>query len=134
MPFQEPSDELTGEVAAILMRPSSQRDRLTPDIYLGERHAHHPVKDLEHAFELVCDAAPIEKKMREKKVKDPLAARDAGVITSDEYERLMKVKDAVAKVVAVDAYDAQDVSPIADQHATQRKAGNDQIEPREAAE
>ena len=134
VPYEEPSDELTSEVAAIMMRPSSQRDRLSPDLYLGERHANHPVKDLETAFELVCDAAPIEKKMRAEKIKDPLAARDAGVITSDEYERLVKVKEAVDKVVAVDAYEAQDLSPIADQHPSQRKAGTAYIEPREAAE
>ncbi|MBP0615617.1 acyl-CoA dehydrogenase [Jiella mangrovi] len=134
VPYEEPSDELTSEVAGIMMRPSSQRDRLSPDLYLGERHAEHRIKDLETAFELVCDAAPIEKKMREKKIKDPVAARDQGVITAEEYERLGKVKEAVAKVVAVDAHDPHDVSPIADQHVTQRRTGTEELQTREAAE
>ncbi|MCQ0987825.1 acyl-CoA dehydrogenase [Jiella marina] len=134
VPYEEPSDELTSEVAAIMMRPSSQRDRITPDIYLGDRHAEHPVKDLEHAFELVCDAAPIEKKMREAKIKDPIAAREKGVISEAEFDRLEKVKAAVAKVVAVDAYAADIVSPIAGQHDQPYEPGGQPMHSREAAE
>ncbi|EAS49222.1 acyl-CoA dehydrogenase [Aurantimonas manganoxydans SI85-9A1] len=132
VPFQEPSDELTGEVAAILMRPSSQRDRLTPDLYLGEGHAEHPVKDLELAFELVTEAAPIEKKMREAKMRDPAEARDAGIITDAEFDRLAEAKAAVDQVVAVDAFPMADVSPIASQHDRNRTGGDETH--REAAE
>ena len=133
MPFQEPSDELTAEVAAILMRPSSQRDRLTPDLYLGERHDEHPLKDLERAFELVVEAAPIEKKMREAKMRDPDEAKDAGTITAEEYDRLAEVKAAVRKVVEVDAFPMDEVSPIASQH--DRSKDRDAVaHEREAAE
>ncbi|HEY9056003.1 MAG TPA: acyl-CoA dehydrogenase [Aurantimonas sp.] len=133
VPYHEPSDELTSEVAAILMRPSSQRDRLTPDLYLGEGHAQHPIKDLELAFELVTEAAPIEKKLRAANVRDPEEAREAGVISNAEFIRLAEAKEAVDKVIAVDAFPMAEVSPIASQH--DRPAGNGgKDEQREAAE
>jgi acyl-CoA dehydrogenase len=134
VPYQEPADELTSEVAAILMRPSSQRDRLTPDIYLGEGRAEHPVKDLELAFELVSEVAPIEKRMREAKQRDPARARDEGLITEAEFARLAEAKAAVDKVVAVDAFPMHDVSPIAAQHDRRQGDGSGDGAQREAAE
>jgi hypothetical protein len=76
VPAPMPSDELTNEVAETLMKDSPQRDRLTPDVYLGEGHKEHPLKDLEQAFRLVTAAAHIEKKMREEHARDPKDARD----------------------------------------------------------
>ncbi|HDZ75705.1 MAG TPA: acyl-CoA dehydrogenase [Aurantimonas coralicida] len=133
VPYHEPSDELTSEVAAILMRPSSQRDRLTPDLYLGEGHAQHPIKDLELAFELVSEAAPIEKKLREANIRDPEEAREAGVISNAEFVRLAEAQEAVDKVIAVDAFPMAEVSPIASQHDRPAKNGG-KGEQREAAE
>src|SRR5690606_15581448 len=75
-----PSDRLTNKVAETLMTPSQQRDRLTPGLYLGEGHAHHALKDLEHAFALVADVEPLERKMRDAKLRDPKDALDKGVI------------------------------------------------------
>ncbi len=132
VPYAEPADELTSEVAAILTRPSSQRDRLTADIYLGERHESHPIADLERAFELVTAVAPIEKKLREAKVRDAKAALEAGVITKPEFDQLAEAKAAVDVVVAVDAFPMEEVSPLAHQH---RKApAETAVERREAAE
>lgn len=116
IPLPMPTDDLVTEVAEILMRPSSQRDRLTPDIYLGEGREGHPVRDLEHAFELVWESAPIEKKMREAGIRKPQKALDAGIISVKEFDRLAMVKAAVAKVIAVDAFPMADVSPISGQH------------------
>lgn len=130
VPYHEPSDELTSEVAAILMRPSSQRDRLTPDLYLGEGHVQHPIKDLELAFELVSEAAPIEKKLRAANIRDPQEAREAGVISNAEFVRLAEAKEAVDKVIAVDAFPMAEISPIASQHDRPTGSG----EQREAAE
>ncbi|WP_206455460.1 acyl-CoA dehydrogenase [Aurantimonas marina] len=130
VPYHEPPDELTSEVAAILMRPSSQRDRLTPDLYLGEGHTHHPIKDLELAFELVTEAASIEKKLRAANIRDPEEAREAGVISNAEFVRLAEAKEAVDKVIAVDAFPMAEVSPIASQHDRATGSG----EQREAAE
>lgn len=135
VPYQEPSDELASEVAAILMRPSSQRDRLTSDIYLGTRHEdEHPIKDLERAFELVVEAAPIEKKMREAKIRQPEIARDKGVITAEEFVKLAEVKAASRKVLEVDAFPMADISPLTSQHDRSRSRQSATSEQREAAE
>lgn len=135
VPRTAPVDELISEVADILMRPSSQRDRLTPDLYLGTRHAEHPIADLETAFELVTRAAPAAKKMREAKIRDRDAALSAGTITAEEADLLAQAQEAVAKVVAVDAFKAEDVSPLFKQHRRTEGGKRDQPEARaEAAE
>ncbi|MCQ8780699.1 acyl-CoA dehydrogenase [Mangrovibrevibacter kandeliae] len=104
VPVPAPSDELTREVASILMAPSSQRDRLTADIYLGEGKTDYALKDLEIALERVTAVEPIARRMREAKLRDPEAALAAGLITTGERERLAAAKAAVDTVVAVDAF------------------------------
>ncbi|WP_183432926.1 acyl-CoA dehydrogenase [Mesorhizobium sp. RMAD-H1] len=116
LPDNAPSDRLTNEVAETLMRNSPQRDRLTPDIYLGEGRQEHPLQDLEQAFALVEAADPIEKKMREKRVRDPEEARDKGIISEAEFTRLAEAKATAARVIAVDAFPMEEISPIAAQH------------------
>jgi acyl-CoA dehydrogenase len=124
VPKPMPSDDVTSEVAGTLMKVSPQRDRLTPDIYLGEGHKEHPLKDLERAFALVLEAAPIEKKMREAGIGDAAAARDKGVISAAEFKQFREAEAAVQKVVAVDAFPADEVSPIAAQHAPGKTAAS----------
>ncbi|KQT65121.1 MULTISPECIES: acyl-CoA dehydrogenase [unclassified Aureimonas] len=116
IPMPLPADELTTEVAEILMRPSSQRDRLTPDLYLGQGREGHPVRDLEGAFALVTEVAPLEKRLREAKSASPEAARDAGLIDEAELAKLSAAREAVRRVIEVDAFPMADVSPIAGQH------------------
>lgn len=111
-----PSDEMTSAVAETLMKDSPQRDRLTPDIYLGEGHDEHPLKDLERAFRLVTAAGPIEKKMRDMHVRDLEEARRTGVISEAEFTQLAGAKAAVDRVIAVDAFPMEEISPIAAQH------------------
>jgi acyl-CoA dehydrogenase len=134
IPAPMPSDELTNEVAETLMKDSPQRDRLTPDVYLGEGHKEHPLKDLEQAFRLVTAAAHIEKKMREEHARDPKDARDRGVISAAEFEQLAEAKAAVDRVVAVDAFPMEEVSPIAAQHQRKKAARNKRSTRSEAAE
>jgi len=113
------SDRLTIEVANMLMKPGAQRERLTPDLYLGEGHAEHPLKDLEEAFRLVTEVAPLEKKMREAKISDVAQAREAGILSAGEADRVLTARQAVDRVVAVDSFPMDEVSPLASQH--QRK-------------
>ncbi|RWF87572.1 MAG: acyl-CoA dehydrogenase [Mesorhizobium sp.] len=134
VPAPMPSDELTNAVAETLMKDSPQRDRLTPDIYLGEGHKEHPLKDLEQAFKLVTAAASIEKKMREEHVGDPQVARDKGIISAAEFEQLAEAKAAADRVVAVDAFPMEEVSPIAAQHRQKKAARNKRSTRSEAAE
>ncbi|MEO3997269.1 acyl-CoA dehydrogenase [Mesorhizobium sp. CAU 1732] len=124
-----PPDRLTNQVAEMLLRPSAQRDRLTPGIYLGEGREDHALAHLEEAFRLVVAVEPIEKKMRDAKLRDATAARDAGVISAAEFDQLATAKAAADRLIAVDAFPMEDVSPIAAQHRKSAGAAR-----REAAE
>ncbi|EKF17787.1 acyl-CoA dehydrogenase [Nitratireductor pacificus] len=134
VPNPAPSDRLSSKVAEILLKPSAQRDRLTPDLYLGGGHDEHPLKDLEKAFRLVVDAAPIEKKMRAKDVRDAREALDMGLITEGEYAELAEVQAAVERVIAVDAFSMEDISATASQHKPARPATRRKSARQEAAE
>ncbi|NGO50400.1 acyl-CoA dehydrogenase [Allomesorhizobium camelthorni] len=134
IPAPMPSDKLTNEVAETLMKDTPQRDRLMPDVYLGEGHKEHPLKDLEQAFRLVTAAAHIEKKMRDAHMRDPKDARDKGVISAAEFEQLAEAKAAVDRVVAVDAFPMEDISPIAAQHRRKKPARDKRSTRSEAAE
>ncbi|MCR4265520.1 acyl-CoA dehydrogenase [Nitratireductor sp. ZSWI3] len=134
VPNPAPPDKLTVKLAEILLRPSQQRDRLTPDLYLGEGHDEHPLKDLEKAFRLVVEAAPIEKKMRERGLQDPGAAFEKGVITESELEQLIEAKAAVDRVIAVDAFEMDEISATASQHRRSKPAARRKSTQREAAE
>ncbi|QDY99839.1 acyl-CoA dehydrogenase [Nitratireductor mangrovi] len=116
VPETMPSDELASAVAAKLLKNTPQRDRLSPDLYLGDGHAEHPFKDLELAFRLVTEAEPISKKMREADIDDADEAVRRGVLTGAEHARLTEAAEAVRKVVKVDAFPMKEVSPIAGQH------------------
>lgn len=111
-----PSDRLIDKVAETLLVPSAQRDRLAPDLYLGEGREDHPIRDLEEAFRLAVEAEPIERKMRDAKIRDAEKARKRGVISGEEFDRLARLKEAVGLVVAVDAFPMDEVSPVAAQH------------------
>ena len=112
------------------MEPGSQRDRLAPDLYLGEGHEDHALKDLERAFDLLAGIAPIEKKLRDANMREVERAVETGLISADEHRRLVEAREAVARVVAVDAFPMDEISPLADQH----RPGERKELPREAAE
>ncbi|MGY6708976.1 MAG: acyl-CoA dehydrogenase [Rhizobiaceae bacterium] len=134
---REPADKLVTQLAEILMTPGAQRDRLTVDVYLGAGRDDHPMRDLEEAFELTVAAEPAEKKMREAKIRDVDAAMEKGAITADEADLLKRARAAHDRVVAVDAFPMEEVSPIASQHRkppAKNKAGKRRVETREAAE
>ena len=134
VPLRPPADELVTEVAEILMRPSSQRDRLTPDLYLGEGRPDHPIAVLEEAFAKVTETAAIAKRMRAAKLRDPQAALDGGVITPEEFEELAVAEAAVARAVAVDSFPMEMVSPLAAQHRRSNDGRQDDGARAEAAE
>lgn len=130
VPNPEPSDSERTRAAEMLMERGSQRDRLTPDLYFGEGHQSHALKELEHAFDLLTAIAPIEKKLRDAKVRDLDRATETGLLSADERRRLDEARAAVAKVIAVDAFPMAEVSPLADQHESREHRS----EPRQAAE
>jgi acyl-CoA dehydrogenase len=71
----------------------------------------------------------LEKKMRDAKIRDVAEAHRGGVIDDRERAAIETAAAAVQRVVAVDAFPMEEVSPIAHQH--RRDAGDPR---REAAE
>lgn len=115
-------DDLVSEVAELLMRPTSQRDRLTADLYLGAGRESYAIAELEEALDLVTKAEPAMRKMKEARMKDADAALEQALITTQEHELLMQARAATERVVAVDAYPAEEVSHLARRNADAARA------------
>jgi acyl-CoA dehydrogenase len=103
-----PSDALTQACAAILLEPSAARDRLTVDIYHGADDG--GVGRLDRAFALIAAVQPLRDRLRQAHVRDIAAARQRGLINDAEADQLKAVELAVAAVVAVDDFPAEEVS------------------------
>jgi len=98
------------ECAQLVLEPSAARDRLTPD--LSHVDDDRGVARLEKAFLLVTAAEEISKRMRAAHLHDWQEAVKRGVITQAEGEQLKAAHEAVAKVIEVDDFAPEDLSPI----------------------
>jgi acyl-CoA dehydrogenase len=105
-----PSDRVVHECAQIILEPSAARDRLTPD--LSHVDDDGGVARLEKAFLLVTAAEDIAKRMRAAHLHDWKEAVKKGVITEGEGEQLAAAHEAVAKVIEVDDFAPEALSPI----------------------
>ena len=102
-------------VAALLMAPSSARDRLTANIFVPSS-LDEPLGRIEDALPKVIAAEAIEKKLREALKAKRLAgaegealldaAMQAGVITADEAQLVMAADAARRAVIRVDDFPA----------------------------
>jgi acyl-CoA dehydrogenase len=113
------------ECAQLVLEPSAARDRLTPD--LSHVDDDRGVARLEKAFLLVTAAEDLSKRMRAAHLRDWQEAVKRGVITQAEGEQLKAAHEAVAKVIEVDDFAPEDLSPIykkpADVHAFFQELG-----------
>ena len=98
------------QCAQLVLEPSAARDRLTPD--LSHVDDDGGVARLEKAFLLVTGAEDIAKKMRAARLHDRKEAVKKGVITQAEGEKLAAAHEAVAKVIEVDDFAPDALSPI----------------------
>jgi acyl-CoA dehydrogenase len=105
-----PSDRVVHECAQLVLEPSAVRDRLTPD--LSHVDDDGGVARLEKAFLLVTAAEEISKRMRAAHLHDWQEAVKRGVITQAEGEQLAAAHEAVAKVIEVDDFAPEALSPI----------------------
>jgi acyl-CoA dehydrogenase len=108
-PRRGPSDALTRTCANMLLEPSATRDRLTPDLF-------HPTDDgglarLDRAFKLVVAAEPLRERLHKAHVLNVDKALEQGLINDSEAAQLRTVAEAVAAVVAVDDFAAEELSP-----------------------
>lgn len=102
-----PSDELVQTCADILMAPSETRERLTAGLYLGREG--DSVHALERAFTLVVETESARRRLKQTGL-DLAAARDRGVVSAEEAERLAAAEAAVAEVIEVDDFAAEELT------------------------
>jgi acyl-CoA dehydrogenase len=105
-----PSDRVAHDCAQIVLEPSAARDRLTPDLSHVDDDGGRA--RLENAFLLVTAAEDAHKKMRAAHLHDWNEAAKRGVITQGEADQLAAAQDAVAKVIEVDDFAPEALSPI----------------------
>jgi acyl-CoA dehydrogenase len=104
-----PSDLVVQQCAQLVLEPSAARDRLTPD--LSHVDDDRGVARLEKAFVLVTGTEDIAKRMRAADIHDWREAVKKGVITQAEGDQLAAAHDAVAKVIEVDDFPPEALSP-----------------------
>ncbi len=112
-----PSDELARRCAAVLMQPGEARDRLTADVFRG--CGNDAVAQLERAFDLTVETAPLRRRLREANIDSIEEGRRRGVIGASEAERLRVTDVAVSNVIAVDDFDPRELTLRAEEDETQ---------------
>jgi acyl-CoA dehydrogenase len=103
-----PKDALTRQCAEILLSPSETRDRLTAGLFL-EEGANPSVAELEQAFDLVMETESLRKRLKDAGCKNRAEAAARGLLSADEANLLRRTEEAVARVVAVDDFPAEDL-------------------------
>lgn len=105
-----PSDRVVHRCASLVLEPSAARERLTPDLALVDDDS--GFARLERAFKLVAGTDAIAKRMRAARIRDWKDAVTKGVITQAEGEQLSAAHEAVTKVIEVDDFAPEALSPI----------------------
>jgi acyl-CoA dehydrogenase len=113
-----PGDRLTHKVAQLLLAPSDTRDRLTQGVYKSAT-SNHPVCFMERALPQVIHAEPLERKLLkavkageikgitwEEQLKDAIGK---SVLTREEADILVRVRELVMEIIAVDDFDVEDL-------------------------
>ena len=105
-----PSDRVVHQCASLVLEPSAARDRLTAD--LAHVDDDRGFARLERAFTLVTGTDAIARRIRAAHIRDWKEAVAKGVITQAEGEQLAEAHDAVTKVIEVDDFAPEALSPI----------------------
>ncbi|MBR0959186.1 acyl-CoA dehydrogenase [Bradyrhizobium japonicum] len=105
-----PSDRVVHRCAAIVLEPSAARERLTPD--LAHVDDDGGFTRLERAFKLVAATDAIARRLRAAHIRGWEEAVSKGVITQAEGEQLAAAREAVTKVIEVDDFTPDALSPI----------------------
>jgi acyl-CoA dehydrogenase len=105
-----PSDAVVHACAQLVLEPSVARDRLTQG--LSHVDDDNGVARLEKAFLLVTAAEDVFKRMRAARLHDTDAAIKQGVITQVEAEKYNTAQEAVLRVIEVDDFAPEALSPF----------------------
>ena len=111
-------DRLTHKVAQLLLSPSDTRDRLTDGIYKSAKTG-HPIGMMEEALPQVIHAEPLERKFLkalkqgeisgitwDEQIEDAIAK---SVLSTEEADILVRVRDLVMEIIAVDEFKPEDL-------------------------
>ena len=105
-----PTDRVVHECAQLILEPSEARERLTPD--LSHVDDDRGVARLENAFRLYVASEDVRKRLHAARIHDWQEGVKKGVITQAEGEKLATAHDAVMKVIEVDDFAPEALSPI----------------------
>jgi acyl-CoA dehydrogenase len=105
-----PTDRIVHECAQLILEPSDARERLTPD--LSHVDDDRGVARLEKAFKLYVASEDVRKRLHAARIHDWQEGVKKGVITQAEGEKLATAHDAVMKVIEVDDFAPEALSPI----------------------
>jgi acyl-CoA dehydrogenase len=121
-------DALGGRVAALLLEPSATRDRISTGIFIS-REPLDITGRLEHGLAITLKAEPVERKVYEALREGRIEAKPdenlhasalaAGVITEAEASLLAEYREAVRRVIDVDDFAPEELSPA---QAQERRA------------
>lgn len=106
---REPADVLTQRCAELILSPSDTRERLTAGLFPGREG--DGVWLLEDAFRKAIAAEEILRRIKDQNT-DLKTARDTGIVSDAEAVCVEKAQEAVAKVVAVDDFAAEELSGL----------------------
>lgn len=112
------NDGLTHKVADLIQQDSTQRDRLTENIYLPNHRPKEAITRLDIAFKAVKKAEEIESKVRKAvrakklpKIKNDTIyqeALNAGVITREEFDQVKKASELRWDAIQVDDFSQEE--------------------------
>lgn len=134
------NDRLGKEIVRAALAPGEIRDRLTRDIFITDDPA-DPTGLLEHTLLKVVDAYEADRKLeravrkgqlRRTHTNDWIAdAAKQDILNAEEAEKLSEIRDLVARVIAVDHFDPDEVKP---HYGTAGKDGGNAKNKQQAAE
>ena len=127
-----PNDALTRACAELLLKPSPTHARLAADLHRepaasasagvllgGGRAGGDPLADLTRAFALVEAVQPIRDRLRQSNVKNWREAHQLGAITDAQAAQLEAADAMVSKVLQVDDFAPEELSPQAASNSAQ---------------
>lgn len=102
-----PSDRIIRQCAEIVTEPCAARERLIDNVFIGGPE--EPVAKLTEAFRLMVDTQPMHDRLRKSRIKDRQSALERGLISEGEFAQLKAADEAVAQVIAVDDFAADEL-------------------------
>ena len=120
-----PTDVMTKAVADLIQQPGPSRQRLTEGVFTGT--GADPLAALDRALALTIECQPLKDRMKEKDIDSVDAAKEAGIITAAEHDKLRDLHRAVREVIEVDSFDPSrfdktGLNPATDQPIKARSA------------